>query len=441
MSFSDIRGLGDFLISLGVVNAYYKPLAENDNSKEGIYLTHSFAALQQFPFGEIKEFPEFKEPNFKAKVNLLWINDQREYAYAPKAQLILYSRYPEVRLSGFMNGCHTAPRGYMNPVSAEERRTNNGKDGRVLIFGVTSDSKIYLYLAKKDTSLARQIFAELYEKDIAAAQSTIYTFPIDNNQVSDKNALLAELRKIVKRGWIDGMRMYPNGSCKPYYAVNAGGYTLEASFGIIPNGIAEPDYRGWELKAYTGNRITLMTPEPDKGFYHEKGAKDFTLKYGHPTDKALAYFTGTHKAGILCSSTGLTLALKGYDIQKKTIDDVSGGICLLDKESRPIAIWSFSLLLKHWCRKHAHACYVHYNSEKSAEKIRYIYTSPVHLGERTDFPKFLDAVLAGDVVYDPGIKVSGDSVAAAKVHARNQFRITTRRLSSLYETFYPEDVS
>ena len=445
MSFSDIRSLGDFLTSLGVGNAYYKPLAENDNSKQGIYLTHSFAALQQFPFGEIKEFPEFRQPNFKAKVNLFWINDQRKYAPAPKAQLILYSRYPEVRLSGFMQDCPTAPRGCMNPVPGEERRTNNGKDGRVLIFGVTADSRIYLYLAQKDTSLARQIFTELYEKDMTVAQSALCAFPIDNDHPSDKNALLAELRKIVKKGWIEGMRMHADGSCKPYYALNAGGYTLEALFGIIPNGLAEPDYHGWELKAYKGGRITLMTPEPDRGFYHENGAKEFALKYGHPTSDAFVYFTGTHKAGVLCPLTGLTLALKGYDSQGETINDVSGGIYLLDEESCPVAIWSFSLLLKHWCRKHAHACYVYYNSEKCGGKTRYTYRSPVYLGEGTDFPKFLDAILAGDVLYDPGIKVgvkvNGDLAEATGVHSRSQFRITTKQLSSLYEVFYPEDVS
>ena len=44
---------------------------------------------------------------------------------------------------------------------------------------------------------------------------------------------------------------------------------------IIPNGRSEPDYMGWEMKAYSSGRITLMTPEPDGGMYGEAGVKAF----------------------------------------------------------------------------------------------------------------------------------------------------------------------
>jgi hypothetical protein len=32
-----------------------------------------------------------------------------------------------------------------------------------------------------------------------------------------------------------------------------------------------PDFLGWEMKAYSGDRITLMTPELDGGMYGENG--------------------------------------------------------------------------------------------------------------------------------------------------------------------------
>ena len=35
---------------------------------------------------------------------------------------------------------------------------------------------------------------------------------------------------------------------------------------------------GWEMKAYSGDRITLMTPEPDGGMYGENGVKVFVRK-------------------------------------------------------------------------------------------------------------------------------------------------------------------
>jgi hypothetical protein len=51
--------------------------------------------------------------------------------------------------------------------------------------------------------------------------------------------------------------------------------------GISPNGRSEPDYLGWELKAYSGSRITLMTPEPNGGLYGEKGVAEFLRTYGY----------------------------------------------------------------------------------------------------------------------------------------------------------------
>ena len=52
----------------------------------------------------------------------------------------------------------------------------------------------------------------------------------------------------------------------------------------------------WELKAYSGNRITLMTPEPDGGLYGENGVKVFVREYGKPAGDDTLNFTGTHRA-------------------------------------------------------------------------------------------------------------------------------------------------
>ena len=49
---------------------------------------------------------------------------------------------------------------------------------------------------------------------------------------------------------------------------------------------------GWEMKAYSGDWITLMTPEPDG----ERGVKVFVREYGKPTGDDTLYFTGTHRA-------------------------------------------------------------------------------------------------------------------------------------------------
>ena len=65
---------------------------------------------------------------------------------------------------------------------------------------------------------------------------------------------------------------------------------------VIPNGKAEPDFLGWEIKAYSSSRITLMTPEPDGGMYGEEGVKVFVREFGTPTGDDTLYFTGTHRA-------------------------------------------------------------------------------------------------------------------------------------------------
>ena len=81
---------------------------------------------------------------------------------------------------------------------------------------------------------------------------------------------------------------------EPCSARNGGGYTLEAELGISPNGYAEPDFMGWEVKQYgvrdferyTAKRpVTLMTPEPTGGVYRDEGVEVFLHRFGYP-DKA-----------------------------------------------------------------------------------------------------------------------------------------------------------
>jgi hypothetical protein len=437
MNFNNYEEFGEFLITLKVTRAFFKPLSENDNSKNQIYFGSSFQVLQQIPFGTITEFPENKDPNYKASVNFWWINNSGHTSPAPNTQLILYTRYPEVRLSGFLSNCPTAPREHLQPISREERANNNGKDGRVLIFGICPDNKVYGFLATKNSSLAKSILANLY---LDKQGKTIQEFPLKGLPGTDKTELINKLHDIVKAGWHESVRLFPNGEIKPYQASNAGGYTLEALFGIIPNGIAEPDFKGWELKTFSRTRITLMTPEPDQGFYHEKGAKEFVLKYGHDSPDVIKYFTGTHKIDTLNTTSQMTLIIKGFDFKKGTISDMAGGLYLLDNNNTPTAIWTFNELITHWSRKHSHACYVKYKSEEKKGKPGYIYYSPVYLGENTDLSLFLKTMQSGLIVYDPATKVTLNSKGNMNVKPRSQFRIYFKNLKYLYETFYAQDI-
>ena len=437
MNFTNFTEFGTFLSTLGVTKAFYKLLSENDNSKNQIYLGGSFRVLQQIPFGKIKEFPDNKDPNYKAPVNLWWINETGNISKAPNTQLILYTRYPEVRLSGFLMNCPTAPREHLQPILREERKNNNEKDGRVLFLGICPDGKVYAHLAHKHSTLAKSLFNSLKSD---TTEKTIQEFPLGEIIDSDKSALLKKLHDITSTGWHESIRLDSTGKIKPYRAPNGGGYTLEALFGIIPNGISEPDYKGWELKAFSGSRITLMTPEPDQGFYHDNGAKAFTLRYGHDSSDVEKYFTGTHKVNITNKTSNMTLIINGFDYKKETITDISGGLSLLDQNKEPVAIWSFNELITHWSRKHSHACYVKYQAEENTEKTCYKFFSPVFLGEKTDFLFFLKTMQSGLLYYDPGIRVTLNKNGKITVKVRNQFRISFNNLHFLYEKFYKQDV-
>ncbi|MDR2943070.1 MAG: MvaI/BcnI restriction endonuclease family protein [Treponema sp.] len=437
MYFDNFEQLGRFFLELGVTRAFFKPLSENDNTKQQIYLGSSFQVLQQIPFGTIREYPENKDPNYKASVDFWWINDHGQTSHAPNTQLILYTRYPEVRLSGFLSNCPTAPREHLQPLKREERASNNGKDGRVLIFGICPDNKVYGFLAIKNSPLAKSILTALYSEDTG---KTIQEFPIKGVSDTDKSELINRLHDIVNSGWHESVRLDINGNIRLYKASNGGGYTLEALFGIIPNGIAEPDFKGWELKTFSGTRITLMTPEPDQGFYHEVGAKEFTLKYGHDAPNVIKYFTGTHKVNVQNPTSKMTLAIKGYDLQKGTINDMSGGLYLLDNNNNPTAIWSFNGLITHWSRKHSKACYVKCKTEEKNGKIGYVYYSPVYLGEETDLTLFLKTMQSGLIVYDPATKVLLNAHGKTSIKARSQFRINFANLENLYERFYEQNV-
>jgi hypothetical protein len=229
------------------------------------------------------------------------------------------------------------------------------------------------------------------------------------------------------------MRLTAKGESVPYTAQNGGGYTLEALFGITPNGRSEPDFDGWELKAYSRDKITLMTPEPDGGYYAERGVEAFVRKYGASLEGDRIYFRGLHRFGVRCAATSMTLGLSGFDIDLGKMEGVEGGIELRDETGALGAQWTFARLIEHWGRKHAAAAFVPYESRALPHRA-YRYLSPALLGEGADFNRYLGQIARGSVFYDPGCKIETAS-GRSRTKARSQFRISVSRLASLYERF------
>lgn len=418
----DFEQLCDCLKRYGASGLIFKELSENDNSKNQVYLGGSYEVLQEIPHGNIVTHSDCKRPNMKAKLDLWWVDDKGAVANAPGAQLILYPKYPEVRLSGFLQGCKNAPSEHFKVIKRDER--TGEKDGRVLIFS-TVGTRIYAYLAPRGSAIAAFLANRSHDGLFGHVE-----FGFEDS----KTELIRHLVNQYATNPHKLVRMYPDGSIRPYDRKNAAGYTLEASFGIIPNGAPEPDFKGWELKCFSGYYITLMTPEPDGGLYEELGTRGFLEQYGHVSGDGGKYFTGPYSVKEKMKfGSSRKLVVEGFNVQDGKIEDVDGAIVLLQDNETALASWSFSHLLEHWGRKHNKACYVKY--KKVFDAINYLPS--VFLGEGTSPIFLLRAILANLVVYDPGPRIDADG----KLKARSQFRISARNLGLLYNHSEYVDIS
>ena len=410
----DLESLKHYLNSMGISRFYFKQLSENDNSKNQVYLGGSFDVLQKFSFGSITVDRGLKRPVYKAPMDFWWIDDSGNTAPASGAQLVLYPKYPEVRLSGFLRGCPTAPSSYFKEVP-EAKRTGR-PDGRVLVFAPLG-KRTYAYLAVPGSRLSSELQAISYSGVFGEVET-------QSGNIRD------ELIGLLRKAWLENphelVKMYPDGSIRPYASRNAGGYTLEAFFGIKPNGDPVPDFKGWELKSLSGSVATLMTPQPDGGLYHELGNDVFVREYGHMSSDGRLYFTGKYTS--VSPTMDRILYIKGFDPANGKITDEEGFVGLVQND-KVLASWSFPHLIGHWNSKHNQACYVRY---KKVDERLIAYNPEILLCEGTNAMMFLQAIAKGYVYLDPACRVS---------KARNQFRTGFSRLFTLYGFSERIDVS
>jgi len=433
---SSVKRLAELLADKRCTRILVKKLSDNDNSKNQVYLGMGFEAINFFPNLEIQ--PD-KNGLFKAHMRFSWIDSAGNECPAPEAKLILYPQYPEVRFSGFLKGCRSAPSGLMASRMA----------GRILFLGIRPDGQIFGYIVAPSDRLAVD-FLSLDELPQVGVFNEIHIS--DSALIADsKSLLLKELKRIHKSGWIDSKRLDRQKHILPCLAPNCGGYTLEAELGIIPNGISDPDYLGWEVKQhhvakfdkYESGILTLMTPEPKGGYYKDEGVEAFIVKYGYADKVGRAdrfNFGGLHFIDKLQPSTGLRLKLLGYDPVKRKIIDENGSIALISAGGDIAAAWFFSDLLNHWNRKHNQAVYIP-SMKRDVPHLQYYYGNTVRLCEGTDFLKLLAALSDGKVYYDPGIKLENASdPKKKKTKRRSQFRVKSKDIATLYKIVTPFDI-
>lgn len=417
----------------GASRIYAKKLAPNDNSKNQIYLGGDFSALNIIPHGNIytddADVAGAVRDRAKASVDFYWIDEDGRH-HAPNTGLILYPKYPEVRISGFLLGCKAAPANIM--------RVRD--EGRVLFLGMTRQGEVMGYATSSDSPIA----AELNGYDWPTV-GVFLELPLTLAHVeSPRSQLLNELRRIHQLQWITSQKLAADGTKAPYAARNGGGYTLEAELGITPNGYAEPDFMGWEVKQYgvqdfvtfrPKSPVTLMTPEPTGGIYRTEGVAAFVRRFGYPDQAGKPdrfNFGGRYD----CQRghhplTGLRMKLNGFDPDTGKIIDFNGGLALIDATEEIAASWTFKGMMAHWNRKHALAAYV--PSLFRAPPPEYSYGAHVLLCEQTDFLLFLRAFSAGNVYYDPGVKVENASSGTPAIKRRSQFRVAHADLTQLYQ--------
>lgn len=435
----------DRMGGVGVETVYIKRLAPNDNSKNQPYFGAHLTDLPFIPTGPMEasqtESRKTRNPKrqikYQTSVQLSWIDADSNLYPAPHAKLIYYPQYPEVRFSGFLKGSNVKLSRWM----AFEKQGR--AEGRWLLLGVNGATEtIFAFLANPDSNLAN----ELEGRELTRATSIFLEIDVSTRvAVTDtKAALLAKLLEIHQMGWVAGQKLGSDGIARSYKALNGGGYTLESLLGVSPNGIAEPDYLGWEVKQFgvkafplKGARpTTLMTPEPNGGVYTVEGAISFVRTFGYP-DKSgkpdRLNFGGRHLANKKCSATSLTLNLEGFDRETKKITDAEGMISLRDENDTLAASWSFQKVMDHWKRKHSQAVYIPCLLRKTPSGTEYQYGSDVELGIGTDFELFLSAMLSGHVYYDPGIKLESASDEKPSLKRRSQFRVNHRHLVALYQ--------
>ena len=445
-----IENLIRLMAANGAHRIYAKILAPNDNSKNQVYCSPRFEALNLFPVQNIRQVSEGDKPRFKAAVDLWWVDSDHALVKAPGTQLILYPQYPEIRLSGFLQGIGR------DQIPDVRSAMTSREANRVLILGICPDGRVIGYVARPDSPIAKQA-SSLQPSD--SSRDVFFEIAINDSLVpTDPRAnLVAELARICQKGWIDSKRLDRQGNVVPYHAPNGAGYTLEAELGVTPNGIAKPDFDGWEIKQYGVNSfaasgvrskkgvITLMTPEPTGGFYKDYGVEAFIRKYGYPDKRNRQdrlNFGGLHHYAVRNIATGLKLDLIGYDRVRDRIIRSDGGLALVSDQQEIAAFWSYSNLMEHWKRKHAQAAYVPSMKRIQPDSglIAYRYGQFVSFGIGTDILRLLRAVADGKVYYDPGVKLEGASSSSPTIKRRSQFRVGLADLERLYAQLATEDI-
>ncbi|MCA0358321.1 MAG: MvaI/BcnI restriction endonuclease family protein [Proteobacteria bacterium] len=440
MGISTLHQLLERLRSEGVRTAYVKHLApRQDNEKNQILLAGALSGVTNlFPARIVagaassslmKRRSAAGQPKLEALINFAWLDQCGRRHAAPNTRIIDYFQYPEVRLSGFLRDCDGAPDAL--------RRTRQAEYGqRILVMGVAADGVVVGLVL---TALHDPLVAKFPELPRVSTKALLRVLVVDGEiGIEPAELLRREMTAIIQGGW-HSSRINRAGVIHEFRGAQGGGYTLEALLGVAANGDKKPDRHGFEIKSYSGSRISLMTPTPDLGFQGKHEFRAFMERYGRPGegDPGTRRFVGLFRCGAPNAKTGYMLRLAGYDpatdgfaepgdVAVELVDPASGEL---------VAGWSLEKLANCWNAKHANALYIAFEAQDSGSGLKeYRYASRWAQGRGTDVFRLLRAIHSGIVFYDPADTIYSDG----RPKVRSQWRINAKDLPAAMRVLYAE---
>lgn len=457
--------INEKLKNLGADLAVIKVLPKNANDKNQIYFASSFTSLYNTFDLTLSERGASTSHKSTAKpgsyipeavfANFEWLKVDDTRVQAKSVKVIVYTQYPEARLSGFQCIDNTMP----SSLSITYTKANP-ESKRVLVLG-RLPSGACIAMICIDPSDA--FLAEVSALPGLDGSRVCKLLKIQQNY-SDQ--LLSQLTGIVNRP-LKGCRLDRNGNTLPFTGTQVCGYTLEHALGIIPNSSKDGDWYGIELKTHTQLKTTLFTPEPDFGLYAES-FEMFMRSYGYSQDGGSEYrVTGIHRANQRCEKTGLTLKVQEYRVQDLSnsksdwVRNEEGGriafpydpntsltskmgsveVVLLDDLGRVAAGWSFERLMNNWGAKHNKAVYVsaskidNPNPDDCSEGFELLvtYDPRVIYCENSSAERLFEAISNGTIFLDPAPKFVPSDVSKNKRRAQWRVNDITRAVEHLYE--------
>jgi hypothetical protein len=369
-TFDTVEELKNVLVSIGAERALIKILPKNANDKNQIYIASDFGVLfDDFDLvlserGESTSLTKDRSAPGKripeaVFCDFAWLRHDHVLVPARRVKAIIYTQYPEARISGLQ-----AVDGTMPASLSVAYAKQHGDAKRVLVLARLPLGRCVGIVCTDISPAFAAGIAALPGIPRAAACKRLQL------DTGSRHMLETKLADVLGRP-LRGCRLDAYGRTLPFSGTQVCGYTLEHALGIIPNSNSDGDLYGIELKTHTQLKVTLFTPEPDGGLY----AADFTAfmkTYGYRDADGDYRVTGIHRANEQCGKSGLTLRIREqrlspdgsmqvFPYDRTTpltpkLDRID--VALVAADGAVAASWSLQRLMNCWGAKHNEVVYI-----------------------------------------------------------------------------------